>query len=51
MIGSVIWAERLGKTELFARGGELYYRLLGDRVKIGGRAVIYSRGELEIPTA
>jgi predicted PhzF superfamily epimerase YddE/YHI9 len=50
------WAERLGKSELFARqisrrGGELYCRLVGDRVKIGGRAVIYCRGELEIPIA
>lgn len=50
------WAERLGKTELFARqisprGGEIYCRLLGDRVGIGGRAVIYCRGQLEIPTA
>jgi PhzF family phenazine biosynthesis protein len=47
------WAERLGKTDLFARqiskrGGELYCRHLGDRVGIGGKAVIYSRGELEI---
>jgi predicted PhzF superfamily epimerase YddE/YHI9 len=48
------WAERLGKKELFARqisrrGGELYCRHLGDRVGIAGRAVIYNRGELEIP--
>ena len=47
------WSARLGKTELFARqisrrGGELWCRLLGERVGIGGRAVIYSRGELEI---
>lgn len=47
------WAERLGKSELFARqiskrGGELYCRNLGERVGIGGKAVIYSRGELEI---
>ena len=45
------WAERLGKTELFARqisrrGGELYCRLIGERVGIGGHAVTYSRGEL-----
>ena len=49
------WAERLGKKELLARqiskrGGELYCRQMGERVGIGGRAVIYSRGELEIPT-
>ncbi len=48
------WAERLGKSELFARqlsrrGGELYCRHLGERVGIGGHAVIYSRAELEIP--
>jgi len=50
------WAERLRKTELFARqisrrGGELYCKHLGERVLIGGRAVIYCRGELEIPSA
>lgn len=47
------WAGRLNKTEMFARqisrrGGELYCRNAGDRVKIGGRAVIYCRGELEV---
>ena len=47
------WAERLRKQELFARqisqrGGELFCRLLGDRVGIGGRAVIYLRGEIEV---
>ncbi len=47
------WAERLGKTELFARqisqrGGELYCRLAGERVGIGGRAVMYCRGELVV---
>jgi PhzF family phenazine biosynthesis protein len=50
------WAERLGKTKLFARqisrrGGELYCRFAGERVGIGGRAVIYCRGELEVPMA
>lgn len=50
------WAQRQGKTELFARqiskrGGELYCRLLDDRVGIAGKAVIYSRGELEITTS
>jgi predicted PhzF superfamily epimerase YddE/YHI9 len=48
------WAERLHKPELFAkqisrRGGELYCRHEGERVTIGGSAVIYCRGELEIP--
>lgn len=45
------WAERLGKNELFARqvsrrGGELYCELQGDRVKIGGEAVLYLEGEI-----
>ncbi|MBN2433460.1 MAG: PhzF family phenazine biosynthesis protein [Acidobacteria bacterium] len=48
------WAERLGKTELYARqlsprGGELFCRLSGDRVKIGGRAVTYLEGKIEVP--
>jgi PhzF family phenazine biosynthesis protein len=48
------WAERLKKKELFARqiskrGGELTCRDLGERVAIGGQAVVYFRGELEIP--
>jgi len=47
------WAGRLGKSELFARqisrrGGEIFCRHLGDRVGIGGRAIVYSRGEIEI---
>lgn len=48
------WAERLGKAKLHARqisqrSGELICRLEGDRVAIGGRAAIYSRGSLEVP--
>ena len=48
------WSGRLNKTELLARqiskrGGELFCRFLGDRVGIGGQAVTYSRGELQIP--
>lgn len=48
------WAEQLGKTKLFARqvsqrGGELFCEQAGDRVWIGGRAVLYLRGEIEIP--
>jgi PhzF family phenazine biosynthesis protein len=48
------WAQRLGKTEFFARqisrrGGELHCRLMGDRVGIAGSAVLYSRGELLLP--
>jgi PhzF family phenazine biosynthesis protein len=47
------WAERLGKNELFARqisarGGELYCELAGDRVKIGGNAVLYLKGEIYV---
>ena len=47
------WAEKLGKTELFARqisarGGELFCALKGERVKIGGNAVLYLKGEIYI---
>lgn len=50
------WAERLSKTKLFARqvskrGGELYCELAGERVLIGGKAVLYSRGHIEIEDA
>lgn len=45
------WAERLGKNKLFAkqvsaRGGDLHCELEGDRVKIGGNAVLYLKGEI-----
>lgn len=45
------WAERLSKQEMTARqvskrGGTLYCKLAGDRVKISGRAVLYSIAEL-----
>lgn len=47
------WAERLGKNELFARqvsrrGGELYCELVGDRVKIGGQASLFMKGEIYV---
>jgi PhzF family phenazine biosynthesis protein len=47
------WSQRLGKTDLFARqvsarGGELFCELVGERVRIGGRAVHYLRGEIQI---
>ena len=47
------WSERLGKTEMFARqisarGGELFCELKGDRVKIGGNAVLYLKGEIYV---
>jgi PhzF family phenazine biosynthesis protein len=47
------WSQRLGKTKLFARqisrrGGELFCEQTGDRVRIGGKAVLYLRGQIEI---
>lgn len=47
------WAEQLGKDKLFARqvskrGGELFCELAGDRVKIGGQAVTYLKGEIYV---
>ncbi|MVW84564.1 PhzF family phenazine biosynthesis protein [Pseudomonas sp. PB101] len=45
------WSERLGKSSLTAcqrsaRGGELFCRLEGDRVKIGGDATLVASGTL-----
>lgn len=47
------WAGELGKTELYARqvskrGGELFCELAGDRVKIGGNATLYLKGEIYV---
>lgn len=47
------WAERLAKNTLFARqvskrGGEVYCELAGDRVKLGGDAVLYLKGEIYV---
>jgi predicted PhzF superfamily epimerase YddE/YHI9 len=47
------WAKRLGKTELEARqlsrrGGALRCALNGDRVSIGGRAVLYLEGHISV---
>ncbi len=47
------WAERLGKETLYARqisarGGELFCEMKGERVKIGGNAVLYLKGEITI---
>lgn len=47
------WAEKLDKNELFgrqisARSGELFCELRGDRVKIGGNAVLYLKGEIYV---
>lgn len=47
------WAERLGTPELnafqcSARGGELFCRLEGERVKIAGHAVLVASGRLHL---
>jgi len=47
------WAEKLGKEKLYARqlsarGGELFCELNGDRVKIGGNAALYLKGEIYV---
>ena len=47
------WAGQLGKDKLFARqvskrGGELFCELAGDRVRIGGNAVTYLKGEIYV---
>lgn len=47
------WAARLGKTTLEARqvskrGGRLHCRVAGDRVHIGGRAVLYLEGVIHL---
>jgi PhzF family phenazine biosynthesis protein len=48
------WAAKLGKAEMKARqisqrSGELYCKLVGDRVKIAGYAAPYLRGTISIP--
>ncbi|MGA7965543.1 MAG: PhzF family phenazine biosynthesis protein [Gammaproteobacteria bacterium] len=47
------WAEVLDKDDFFARqvsarGGELWCRLVGDRVRIAGRCVLYLEGRITI---
>jgi PhzF family phenazine biosynthesis protein len=47
------WAERLGKRTLYthqlsARGGELRCEIVGNRVKIAGRARLYLQGMIEL---
>lgn len=47
------WAEKLNKTSLYAfqlskRRGELYCEYLDDRVSIGGKAVTYAIGEINL---
>ncbi|MCS6969081.1 MAG: PhzF family phenazine biosynthesis protein [Cytophagales bacterium] len=48
------WAERLGKSKMLARqlskrGGELFCELHGNRVRIGGYAALYLKGDINIP--
>ena len=50
------WAAELGKTKLFARqvsarGGELFCEARGDRVSIGGNAVLFLEGEIYVDVA
>ena len=47
------WAEKLGKVKMFARqvstrGGEIFCELHSDRVKIGGNALLYMKGEIYV---
>ena len=48
------WAQRLGKTrmqalQISARRGRLQVELAGNRVRLGGKAVPYLRGEIAVP--
>jgi predicted PhzF superfamily epimerase YddE/YHI9 len=48
------WAARLGRAALAChqaslRGGTLWCRLDGERVRMGGHAVLYARGEVLLP--
>lgn len=50
------WAARIGRSELEAfqaspRGGRLTVRVEGERVRLGGEAVIVLRGQLAVPRA
>ena len=47
------WSDRLGKEimkakQLSARGGDLYCRMAGERVVIGGKARLYMVGEIGV---
>lgn len=47
------WAEKLSKTKLFCqqlsqRGGDLHCELVGDRVLMSGKCVLYLRGEITV---
>jgi predicted PhzF superfamily epimerase YddE/YHI9 len=48
------WAARLGRTRLLCRqasrrGGLLHTELVGERVRMGGEAVIFARGTIALP--
>jgi predicted PhzF superfamily epimerase YddE/YHI9 len=48
------WAEKLGKSrmvarQLSARGGTIFCEMRGERVGIGGHAVLFSRAQLLLP--
>jgi len=48
------WADRLGKTaiharQVSARSGDLYCRMMGERVEMAGRAVLVLEGTLKLP--
>jgi predicted PhzF superfamily epimerase YddE/YHI9 len=48
-----LWAEKLGKKEIVARqaskrGGTLYCSVDGDRIRMSGRAVLYSTADLHV---
>ena len=47
------WSEKLGKTKLFcqqlsARGGDLQCELVGDRVLMSGKCVLFLQGEISL---
>jgi len=47
------WSKRLGKTtmkarQLSKRGGQIWCEDAGERVKIGGKAVLYLQGEIKL---
>ena len=45
----VVVAANLFARQISRRGGELFCRHLKERVAIGGRAVLYSKGEISAP--
>lgn len=49
------WAEKIGKKKLYAeqisaRHGELFCEYLGDRISLGGNAVTFFEGEVDLTT-